>query len=64
MYVVRHYNNIELPSGKVIQDGDRIQVYDKETFNRLNAQSTVAGVQTQSPFQAIGMNVDVLHEPK
>lgn len=65
MYVVRHYDNVALPSGKIIQDGNRFQVYDKETFARFNAQPvSKGGDQVQSPFNAIGLNVDVLHEPK
>ena len=64
-YVVRHFGYVELGNGEKMQDPttNRIQVYDKKTFNDMNRQPEVNGKQGKSKFQQIGLNVDVLHNP-
>lgn len=65
-YVVRHFGYVELGNGEKMEDPttNRIQVYDKKTFNDMNRQPEVNGKQGKSKFQQIGLNVDVLHNPE
>lgn len=64
--VVRHFGYVELGNGEKMEDPstNRFQVYDKKTFNDMNRQPEVNGKQGKSKFQAIGLNVDVLHNPE
>lgn len=65
-YVVRHFGHVELGNGEKMEDpsSNRFQVYDKKTFNDMNRQPEVNGKQSKSKFQAIGLNIDVLHNPE
>lgn len=65
-YVVRHFGYVELANGEKMEDpsSNRFQVYDKKTFNDMNRQPEVNGKQGKSKFQAIGLNIDVLHNPE
>ncbi|MEI8142839.1 MAG: hypothetical protein WCG90_08235 [Chitinophagia bacterium] len=65
-YVVRHYGFVELGNGEKMEDPttNRFQVYDTRTFNDMNRQPEVNGKQGKSKFQAIGLNIDVLHNPE
>ena len=64
-FVVRHFGMIQLANGKFIEDEStsRIQVYDRETFKNLQAQTIDKGKQKISQFENLGLNVDVLHDP-
>lgn len=62
--VVRHFSSVVLANGSEMEDptSNRFQVYDRETFDALNAQPTKGGKQQKSQFQELGLNVDVLHD--
>lgn len=68
-YVVRHFNHVSLANGDKMEDPttSRIQIYDKETFEKINAmrERNIHGktIQVPSMFQEAGLNVDVLHDP-
>lgn len=64
--IVRHFGFVELGNGDKIEDPttNRFQVYDVKTFNDMNRQPEVNGKQGKSKFQAIGLNIDVLHNPE
>lgn len=66
-YVVRHFNTITTGKGNEIEDPDsgRLQVYDKEDFERLTKQNkSKDGSQQPSHFESLGMGIDILHEPE
>lgn len=41
----------------------RIQVYEKDVFNKLNEQGSKDGMQQQSVFEQQGLGVEILHDP-
>lgn len=69
-YVVRHFNVETLPSGAQVEDegSSRIQIYEKEVFDNLSGQVKKGkGKQAEtkiSHFEALGLNVEVLHKPE
>ncbi len=64
-YVVRHFSSVVLANGQKMEDPttSRFQVYDKMTFENLSKQKVKDGKQVASQFEALGLNVDVLHNP-
>lgn len=66
-YVVRHFSTFASPTGVEMEDpgSSRLQVYDKEDFDRLNKQNkSKDGKQEPSHFENMGLGIDILHEPE
>lgn len=66
MVVVRHYNTETMSSGAKVEDpkSSRYQFYEPETWDDLTFQPIIDGKQVKSKIEAIGLNYEVLHDPK